>query len=177
MYFKTSKCYFSTLTVNKWASIFDDFPESVNVLYNSFEYMTNQEWLNIHAFVIMRDHIHLLWTINSDYEIETLVTKFKAYTGREIIRNLKRKDFEYYQENFLSVRKDRESKFWKLNSNNLKIDHLDIFRQKLNYIHSNPTKGLYQTCNKPEEYHHSSAKSYLHVLSLFNFLTIYTPET
>jgi len=172
MNFHTSKCFFSTLTVNKWTSIFEDFPELISIIYDSFEFMTKRKWIDIYAFVIMRDHVHILWTVNKEDDAGTIISKFKAFTGREILKNLKSLDFEYYQDNFISSRKDRDSKFWKLVSGNLRIQHPIIFNQKLKYIHQNPIKGSYKSCDKPFEYRYSSAKSYYCNQSEFMFLTL-----
>jgi REP element-mobilizing transposase RayT len=95
----------------------------------------------------MRDHMHLVWKPGDDYEINTLVTNFKKFTGRRFRSHLELHDSDYLERYFISDRKDRNFKFWKINSSNLLIQHKEIFIQKINYIHKNPTKGDYKTCD------------------------------
>ena len=164
--------YFSTLTINNWISLFEDFPKCYDVIYETLTYLTKENIVTIYAFVVMRDHMHLLWKPSSAYEIITVVTKFKKFTGRKFRSHLQLYDSDYLDQYFMSNRKDRNFKFWKINSSNLLTQHQDIFIQKINYIHENPTKGDYKVCNNPIEYYHSSANSYKLSSSEFPFLTL-----
>ena len=164
--------YFSTLTINNWISLFEDFPKCNDIMYESLSYLTKENLVTIYAFVIMRDHMHLMWQPGDGNEINTLVTKLKKFTGRRFRSHLQLHDSDYLEQYFMSNRKDRNFKFWKINSSNLLIQHKDIFIQKINYIHENPTKGEYKTCDSPTEYFHSSANSYKIRASEFAFLTL-----
>ena len=166
--------YFSTLTINNWISLFEDFPRCNEIMYESLTYLTTENLVTIYAFVIMRDHIHLLWKPGSGYEINTVVTKLKKFTGRRFRSYLQSYDSDYLDQYFTSNRKDRNFKFWKTDSSNFLIQHKDIFIQKINYIHENPTKGDYKICDNPTEYFHSSAKSHRIRTSEFAFLTLVT---
>ncbi len=162
--------YFSTFTLNNWVSLFIDFPESNHIICNSFNDMVKTEECTIYSFVIMRDHIHLLWKIK-DQDTSTLRTRFTKFTGKEIAKYLRATNEEYL-DNFQSERSDRKHKIWKQSKSDLLIVHNDIYQQKLNYIHDNPTKGEYKTVKAPEDHAYSSAVSYHTGERNFKFLTI-----
>ena len=54
--------------------------------------------------------------------------------------------------------KDREYQFWERNALSVELKTMEMFKQKLEYIHYNPVMaGL---CNLPEEYKYSTARFY-----------------
>ncbi len=162
--------YFSTFTINKWVSLFIDFPESNHIIINSFNDMVTMKECKIYSFVIMRDHIHLIWQVNL-HDPKVLRTSFTKFTGRAIVQYLKITNEEYLK-NFKSERIDREHKIWKQSKTDLLIRHNDVYLQKLTYIHNNPIKGNYKSVENPEDYRYSSATSYLIGEKNFRFLTI-----
>lgn len=170
MYLKHHNIYFSTISINKKVSVFVDYEDTIHFVLDSFRYLVNNKLVDIYSFVIMSDHVHLLWLIEYQHFIDDIVTKFKKFTGKRITDYLKANDPEYLNY-FLSSRSDREYKIWKIKSKNIKITHPSIFIQKLNYIHENPTKGTYKTVDLPEEYIFSSASFYLKGDKYFDFLT------
>ena len=123
------KTYFTTFTLNNWNSTFEDFPESVESLYSSFQYLVDKKDVKVYAFVIMRDHIHLIWKVTLDRDIKDIIISFKKHTGRALAALLKKKDLAYLEENFMSERKDRMYKIWKVNCGNLKLTNHAIIMQ------------------------------------------------
>ncbi len=171
MYFKQNNIYFSTISINRRVSVFHDFDKTNQFVLDSFNYFYENNYADIYAFVIMRDHIHLIWNILDKYNLEEITTSFKKYTGRKITDYLKFNDDEYL-DYFASGRSDRKYKIWKIKSRHTKILHKSIYKQKLNYIHKNPTKGDFKTVDVPEDYYYSSALSYKTSKKNFSFLTL-----
>ena len=171
MDFQREEIYFSTITVNNWISVFHDFPVCNFFVLDSFQYITSNKHAEIHAFVIMRDHLHVIWKIFQPLVVTDVVAQFKQYTAERIRDHLKITDSEYLAY-FTSGRADRQHKFWKLKSDNFRLQHCDIMTQKIVYIHHNPTKGEYKTVENPEDYFFSSAKAYATERKKFPFLTL-----
>jgi len=168
--FENQEIYFSTYTVSHWIKVFEEYPDLSQKIYQSLKYFTDQHFCEIYAFVIMPDHIHLIWKLNN-ITINEISQKFKSYTAKEILGELKNYDEDVFDE-FISERKDRKHKFWKLNSGRLRIKHWDILIQKINYIHKNPIKGAYKKVDDSSEYYFSSAFSYEIGESEFSFLKL-----
>ena len=164
--------FFTTISVNKRVPVFKDFIDIKSIVLESFEYLKNSDIVDIYSFVIMNEHVHIIWQVKGKIEINDVVTSFKKYTGRKIVKYLQLNN-EVYLEYFLSGRFDRDFKIWKIKSKNIKIIHPDILIQKINYIHYNPVKAGYESINKPEDYYSSSAIFYAEGKTNFNFLTSY----
>ena len=166
------RTYFTTLTVEDWQPVFELYPNCAQIFLECLEYVSNKQLASIYAFVIMKDHVHLILEVN-DIPIKILIQKIKKHTGSKIIRLLYDTDKDYLEVNFQTIRKDRKYKFWKIVNGNIEIIGDNMFAQKLRYIHENPTKGNYAVCSSPDEYELSSAKSYSMSKSLYSFLTLY----
>lgn len=167
---KTHKVYFSTYTVSNWIKTFEDFPHAIQKILNTFSYLSQHNICEIYAFVIMPDHVHLIWKLN-DITVDEISNIFKSFTAKEILNEIQKYDSSYL-ENFVSERKDRKFKFWKLSCGELRIHHPDILKQKIKYIHENPLKGIYKTVDDEIEYYYSSANSYEKGNSEFSFLKL-----
>ena len=72
--------HFMTLTVQHWIPVFTR-PETVNILLESFEYMSAQRF-KIHAYVILENHLHL---VAQSLRLDRDIARFKSYTARRII--------------------------------------------------------------------------------------------
>jgi len=166
---KTRQVYFSTFTINKWISIFIDFKETNKFILDCLQFLNIQKSVSVYSFVIMQDHIHVIWEILKHLDIKSIENSFKINTARNIVIYLKSVDLSYLDNYFRSLRKDRHYKIWKLNSNSFHLLHPDILKVKLNYIHLNPTRGNYKSCTKAEQYLHSSALSYKEKKYIFAF--------
>jgi len=164
--------YFTTLTINRYISVFKDFPDTNCIILDSFNHLVDNEKVKIYSFVIMRDHIHMVWEMVNEDPIDDIITSFKKHTGREIMKYLSIVNVDYLNDYFTSIRKDRKYKIWKQSKGNLRIDGQDILINKIKYIHENPIKGDYKQVEKAEDYTFSSAKAYRLKSSNFRFLTV-----
>jgi len=127
--------------------------------------------VEIYAFVIMKDHLHIVWETKKENEIEDVIISFKKHTGKMISNYLFSFNNDYY-ENFISNRKDIDNKIWKQTKGNLKLNGNKILINKIKYIHNNPIKGDYKVIEKVTDYYFSSALAYAMESSNFSFLTV-----
>ncbi len=169
MLIKERHIYFSTFTVQNWVSVFLDFPKSNEIILESLDYLSKNGEIIVYCFVIMRDHIHLVWEFEKKENIHEIIRRFKSFTGSRVIKLVGSADEEYL-ENFQSERQDRKYKFWKVGSNDYHLLHKDIIFQKIKYIHKNPLKGDYKTVDSPKDYFYSSSKFYVTDQSDFKFV-------
>ena len=153
--------------------VFDDFTKSKSIIIECFEYLSKNAQVKIYAFVIMKDHIHVVWQIDQLNAVNRITSRFKAHTGKMVITYLRSVDPDYVLRHFKSDRQDRIHKFWKINSGCLELKHSSIIKQKIKYTHLNPTVGLYKVVDDPNEYHYSSSNSYSKLTSEFSFLNFY----
>ena len=168
---KYPNTYFTTLAIDRFVSVFKDFPESNFIILNSFKHLVDSGRVKIYAFVIMRDHIHIVWQVLGGQSVEDVIMSFKKHTGKLICNYLKDVDRKYL-EYFISDRKDREYKIWKISKGNILVNSPNMLNVKIRYIHKNPTKGDYKTVEDSTSYYFSSAKAYSVQSKNFSFLSV-----
>ncbi|MBS1609273.1 MAG: transposase [Bacteroidetes bacterium] len=141
-----------------------------DIIIDSLRFLVQDKRIKIFAFVIMDNHIHLIWQMMPDNDPEAVQRDFLKYTAQRIKKDLQinhSKVLEYFQ----VEAKDREYQFWERNALSVELRRHEVFVQKLDYIHWNPVKaGL---CNVPEEYKYSSALFYETEIDNWGFLTHY----
>jgi len=124
----------------------------------------------IFAFVIMENHIHLIWQVMPGNDPDAVQRDFLKYTAQRIKKDLER-NHPAVLPHFKVKAKDREYQFWERNALSVELRSHPVFIQKLNYIHWNPVKaGL---CILPEEYKYSSALFYETGIDNWGFLSHY----
>ena len=141
-----------------------------DIVISSMRFLVKDRRVKIFAFVIMENHIHLIWQILPDNDPEAVQRDFLKYTAQRIKKDLEKFHPEVLA-NFKVNAKDREYQFWERNALSTELINHPVFTQKLEYIHWNPVKaGL---CNLPEEYKYSSALFYETGVDNWGFLSHY----
>jgi putative transposase len=158
---------FYTATILEWKPLLN--PDKYKqLIVESLQYLTTNKKITLYAFVIMSNHIHLIWQALPDNTPQKIQLSFMKYTAQQIKFNL----VEHHPlvlDNFRVNAKDRTYQFWERNPLDIDLFTHDVFMQKLEYIHWNPVRaGL---CSLPEEYYFSSAKFYHTGIDDFGMLT------
>ncbi len=123
------------------------------IITESLRFLVNAQRVKVYAFVIMHNHIHLIWQMRENHKREDVQRDFLKFTGQQIKADLK-KNHPDVLAHFLVNEKDRKFQFWERNSLSIELFTEKFFEQKLDYIHNNPvTAGL---SNTPEAYYFSS---------------------
>jgi putative transposase len=141
-----------------------------DILIESMRFLVEDQRITLYAFVIMINHIHLIWQMRALIDPEAVQRDFLKYTAGKIKADL-RKNHPSVLEHFYVGAKDREYQFWERNPLSVELRTHAVFLQKLDYIHWNPIRaGL---CTRPEEYKYSSAMFYETGIDNWGFLTHY----
>ena len=118
----------------------------------------------------MPNHIHLIWEVLEGHRLSKVQRDFLKYTSQQIKFVLAKYHPAVLKEFEVNV-KDRKYRFWKDRSLPVSLYNDEIFMQKLNYIHDNPTQAHWNLSSSPEVYKYSSANFYYNQDSTFDFLT------
>lgn len=157
------KLHFVTLQVVEWIDIFTR-QKYRDIIINNLDYCQKNKGLEIFAWVIMSNHIHLL--IKSEQEeLSNILRDFKSFTSKKIIEeidscNESRKDWmlKIFKDAAFKHKRNSVYQFWTHENHAEHIFSNKFIEQKLEYIHNNPVRaGIVE---KPEEYKYSSAKDY-----------------
>jgi len=170
MEMEIGKMYFITATILDWQPILLKKLRK-QIIIRSLKYLVDKNFVRLHAFVIMPNHIHLIW--------KPLVTnvqlRFMKFTGQKIKFELL--DYEPDQlEKFLVNKKDRTYQIWQRNPLATELYSRKVVEQKLDYIHNNPVQGKWMLAKSPLEYPFSSARFYEYGEDEFELLTHYMDE-
>ncbi|MBC7401456.1 MAG: transposase [Mucilaginibacter sp.] len=162
---------FFTVTILEWKHLLkpDAFKD---IIINSLLFLKNEKSVVVYGFVIMPNHIHLIWQIQDGFIKEKIQLRFLKFTGQQLKFELTKANpgqLKHYQVNA----KDREYQIWERNSLSIDLWTQAVFVQKLDYIHNNPIQEKWKLSMYPEEYKYSSAKFYETGIDDFGILTHY----
>lgn len=128
-----NEVYFWTSTIISWKHLLKQ-DKYKQFLIESLQYLTSRGLIRVYSFVIMPNHIHLIWEMlatNGKEKPDSSFTKFTAH--------LFKKDLSINHPKVLEVFKsDIFYEFWKRDPLAIKIFDKEILIQKINYIHNNP---------------------------------------
>jgi len=168
----SSNIFFSTASILKWKPLLSD-DAFKDILIQSLQTLTSQKRLVVFGFVIMPNHIHIIWAENDgNGRKESAQASFFKFTAHQFLKKLKKEDaaqLKLFQVNSA----DRKYQFWQRNTLDIEILSDNMFEQKLNYIHSNPLQQHWQLVDDPVNYRYSSATYYEKNIDEFRILTDY----
>lgn len=163
--------YFWTATVKDWKPIFFN-TDYKNLLVSSLNELVKRGLLAVYAFVIMPNHIHLIWELKEMNGKESPAASFTKFTSHTIAKDLKQKNSEL-EAYFQVDEPDRKIRIWQRDPLAVLMDSLNKVEQKLEYIHLNPLQSHWNLSDRPEDYQWSSAEFYEKGVDRFGFLTDY----
>ncbi|MGY3054694.1 putative transposase [Pedobacter sp. UYEF25] len=167
-YVEMGEVYFWTATINKWQHLMLE-SDYKSVITDSLIHLTNLGKVDVFAFVIMPNHIHLIWKINQMNGKEAPQSSFLKYTAHTFKKMLKAD--ENKRLDFYKVEGENKSyEFWKRDSLAIHLFNEEIAYQKLDYLHYNPCTAYWQLAKNPSDYLFSSAKYYEEGVKNFGFL-------
>ena len=170
-YTELDKIYFWTTTVNSWNQLLKS-DENKMIIINSLQWLRNNQFIEIYGYVIMPNHIHLIWKQLKLNGKEFPKSSFEKYTARLLVKNMQvSNDTQIHK---YAVREyDRKNNIWKRDPLAVSVFSKEMAAQKINYMHNNPLQAHWTLCTIPEDYRFSSARFYTHGLDEFNILTHY----
>ena len=134
-------------------------------MIDSLRYCQQNKELEIYAFVVMSNHIHLLLRSGIG-KLSDTIGEFKSYTAKQILLAINtesesRREWMLNLFEFAAKKHKRNEKYqvW-THENHAELIYSDKFIfQKINYIHDNPVRaGIVEN---PEDYLYSCARDFV----------------
>ncbi|WP_420582518.1 transposase [Reichenbachiella sp.] len=135
----TNHLYFFTASILNWKRVLAYDP-CKQIILDSLQYLHDKKAVKICAFVIMPNHIHLIWMPLKNNSIKNLQLSFMKFTAQKIKFFLQDNESEYLEE-FLVNKNDRTYQIWQRDSLAVELYSPKVIEQKLDYIHNNPCQG------------------------------------
>lgn len=170
-YNTVNKIYFFTATIHKWLPLLAE-ENNQQLVINYLQKLCNDGFLTVYGFVIMPDHLHIIWQQNKLNGKETPQGSFLKYTAHEFLKKLKISGQSgLYEVNAAN----KKHEIWQRDSLSVEIYNRRVAEQKLQYIHANPVSGKWQLSEDDISYKYSSARFYETGVDDFGFLhNLYT---
>jgi putative transposase len=156
--------YFLTLTVVDWVDVFTRKDYKL-IITESLNYCIENKGLEVFAWVIMSNHVHLMVRARAGFILSHILRDFKKFTSKEITDRIleigeSRRDWLLNKFAFEAKRTGRAKnyKLWRDDNHAICLEKNDWITQRLNYIHQNPVRQM--LVNNPEDYVFSSAIDY-----------------
>ena len=157
--------YFVSFAVVEWIDIFTR-TQYKDIILESLKYSQKEKGMEIFAWCIMTNHVHLIFRSIKKQKPELLLGDIKRYTSKAIIKaiidNPRESRKEWLLEQFKKVGAKSSNvnkyQFWRHDNKPIELWSNKVIDEKINYIHNNPVEeGL---VFKAEDYVYSSAIDY-----------------
>ncbi len=148
-----------------------------DIIVNSLKHCQIEKGLEIFAWVIMSNHVHIL-ARSSTGQLSNTIRDFKKYTSRAIIQSISDGPYESRKEWMLSLfrnaaklqNKSASYQVWTHENHAIETTSNAFIESKVEYIHENPVKA--GIVRKAEDYIYSSAPVYAGYEGLIDIIRI-----
>jgi REP element-mobilizing transposase RayT len=160
--------YFWTATINNWQRLLktDRYKQ---VIIDSLEYLSSRGKIDVFAFVIMPNHIHLIWRINETNGKETTQGSFLKVTAHQFKKMLINEGGNVIEDYAVEAH-NKKYEFWQRDSLAIPLYTKKVAYQKMDYLHYNPVADQWQLAKDPCDYNYSTARFYELGVKDFDFI-------
>lgn len=157
--------YFISFSTVSWVDVFTRVVYK-DILVENLRYCQNNKGLELFAWCIMTNHVHLIARAQEGFLLSNILRDFKKHTSKLLIKTIKENQQEsrraWILEIFRNAGENNNAncsfQFWQQDNHPIEIWSEKIILQKLNYLHNNPVvAGIVR---HPEDYLYSSARNY-----------------
>ena len=157
--------YFVSFAIVEWIDVFT-WNEYKDILLDSLSFSQKNKGMEIFAWCIMTNHIHLVFRSVGEHKPENLLGDFKRFTSRKIMQAIidnpreSRKEWllEQFKKAAESTTNVNNYQLWRHDNKPIELWSNNVITEKINYIHNNPVEeGL---VFRAEDYVYSSARDY-----------------
>ena len=163
--------YFWTNTIKDWKHLLKQ-EKYKELIVDALSSLIEKKQISIYAFVVMPNHLHLVWEMYAKNGKEMPHASFNKNTGHEMIKDLQKNHTNVLP--FFEVNEnERRYRVWQRDPLAVLMDSKAKVEQKIDYIHNNPLGSRWNLVKSPEQYKWSSAKFYENGIDEFGILTHY----
>ena len=142
----------------KWIALFG-IAEIKQRVVDSLNFLITQHRIELHGFVIMEHHLHL---IASGDSLSKDIGIFKSYSARQIIDYLIANHYDRILKQLRFFKKQhkklQEYQIWEEGSHPQLLTNVEMLNRKLDYMHYNPVRSGY--VDDPAHWRYSSYRYY-----------------
>jgi len=157
--------YFVSFAVVDWLDVFtrNEYKET---LLDSLQYCQKEKGMEVFAWCIMPNHVHLIFRSIKGQKPELLLGDFKRFTSKTIVKAIKDNPKESRRDMLLDRFLNAGAKssnvktyqFWRHDNKPIELWSNKVIFEKIKYVHQNPVEEGF--VYNPEDYIYSSAADY-----------------
>ena len=164
-----NQLYFYTSTIHGWKPLIQQC-NFEPIIVDSLSFLAKKECIKVYGFVIMPNHIHLIWQLRKQNGKESPAASLMKFTAHQFEKYLQEKDAGLLKE-YAVEWNSRQYNFWLPDPDWFLLNNEATVLQKLNYMHNNPMLKHWNLVDNPIKYKYSSAKFYETGINDFEFIT------
>lgn len=158
--------YFVSFATVSWVDVFTR-PMYNDIFIESARYCQQNKGLNLHAWCLMSNHVHLVFSRSGQHSHSDILRDLKKFTSKKIVEAIEKNPSESRKEWMMSIFRNagqnksnnKEYQFWQQDNYPVELFSPIVTFQKIDYIHNNPVvAGI---VSDADHYLHSSARDYL----------------
>lgn len=139
--------YFVSFAVVNWLDVFTR-NQYKDILIESLTFCQNNKGMEIIAWCIMTNHVHLIFRSIEGEKPEQLLGDFKRFTSNKIVKAIQENPQESRKEFLLNSFKKaakmssnvKHYQFWRHDNKPIELWSTKVIGEKINYIHQNPVE-------------------------------------
>ena len=157
--------YFVTSTVVDWIDV---FTRNIyrDILLNSFRFCQLNQGLQVHAWMLMPNHFHLICSFINNNNPGMVIKNIKSFTAIKLIdaiinnkkESRKKWMLDVFEKNGEAKKCNHRFQFWEHENHPVLLSNKYMFDQRLNYLHQNPVRAGF--VREPHEWLYGSGIDY-----------------
>ncbi len=170
--------YFVSFAVVEWLDVFtrNDYKD---ILLQSLSYCQKEKGMEIIAWCIMTNHVHLIFRSIKGQHPSLLLGDFKRFTSKAVVKAIRenpresRKEFllEQFKKAAVKSSNVKTYQFWRHDNKPIELWSNKVIEEKIRYVHNNPVEaGLVY---KAQDYVYSSALDYADEKGLLDDIVVF----
>lgn len=163
--------YFISFATVGWIDV---FTRSIykDILVDSLTFCVHQKGLELFAWVLMINHLHLMARADENAEMPGILRDLKKYTSKQVLKSIEENEQESRKEWMLAIFKKAGStnsnntkyQFWRQDNKPIELVNTEQTERALNYLHQNP--AVEDWVDESGQYKYSSARDYVGIEGL-----------
>ncbi len=157
--------HFITFAVIDWIDVLTR-SQYKDIIVESLQFCIDNKGMNLHAWVIMSNHVHLILSAKKEHLISNILRDLKKFTSKQIYHAVKnnpqesRKGWLLYMFDRAGKRNGNNKNFqvWQQDNHPIELSTPVMLKVRLDYLHENPVSA--GIVFEPQEYVYSSGIDY-----------------
>lgn len=162
---KKNTSHYLTCTVVGWIDVFTRTNHK-DAIIDALRYCIKNKGLNVYAYCLMTNHLHLIVNCNDPFELKDVIRDFKRHTAKMIMYQIKNEPESRREWMFREFENagSKGNKFWQSGNHAIELYNERFTWHKINYIHDNPVKAGF--IKNASDWRYSSASNYFELESI-----------